>query len=291
MARILEFFPDGRIYELENDYPIKVIETEGKVRLLTNALQFTKAEQFKLAPPEKTLPIVATPRGQHRTINQEGLNLIKAFEGLYLEAYQDPVGIWTIGYGHIQGVTEGMKITLAQAEELLRQDLARYETAVQDAVEVTINEDQFSALTSFCFNLGAGSLFRSTLLKLLNQGKIAEAANEFPRWDKAGGQPLLGLSRRRRAERALFLSQSWSEFRTWKPSKILRLAKPGEPLMKGEEVRRLQQALIDRGFILEADGIFGQKTDLAVKEFQQQHGLTVDGIVGAETKSKLGLIA
>ena len=287
MASLLEFFPDGCIYEIEEGQIIKVVETQGKVKLLINALQHTKAEKFILAPLAKHPLIVAASRGRHRAINQEGLNLIKSFEGLYLEAYQDAVDIWTIGYGHIQGVSEGMKITVTEAEKLLSQDLKRYEQAVEDAVKIEINENQFSALTSFCFNLGAGSLLQSTLLKLLNQGKIAEAANEFLRWDKAGGQSLLGLSRRRRAERALFLSQPWSEFLTWKPSKALRLAAPGQPLMRGEEVRQLQQALIKAGFDLEADGIFGYKTDQAVKQFQQQHGLTADGIVGAKTRKAL----
>lgn len=101
----------------------------------------------------------------------------------------------------------------------------------------------------------------------------------------------MGLARRRRAEKALFLSQPWQEFLTWKPSKTLRLVEVGQPLMRGEEVKQLQQALIKRKISLDADGIFGEKTHLAVKEFQKQQGLTVDGIVGLDTKKKLGLLA
>jgi GH24 family phage-related lysozyme (muramidase) len=120
--------------------------------------------------------------------------------------------VWTIGYGHTKTAEPGMVITEAQAEELLREDLAEFEEAVTEAVEVSINSNQFSALVSFCFNLGAGSLFQSTLLKLLNQGDFQGAADQFPRWDKAGGQALEGLTRRRKAERALFLGQDWTVF-------------------------------------------------------------------------------
>ena len=129
-----------------------------------------------------------------------------------LEAYLDAVDVWTIGYGHTKTAEPGMVITEAQAEELLREDLAEFEEAVTEAVEVSINSNQFSALVSFCFNLGAGSLFQSTLLKLLNQGDFQGAADQFPRWDKAGGQALEGLTRRRKAERALFLGQDWTVF-------------------------------------------------------------------------------
>lgn len=288
MGKSIEIFNNGSIYEIENGFPTKVIETDGKVQKLSDALQFTQAENFILASPDKTPPTIANRRGQQRMLNQEGLNLIKAFEGLYLEAYQDPVGVWTIGYGHIQDVSKGMKITPEGAENLLRQDLTRYEKAVEDAVEVTINDNQFAALTSFCFNLGAGALFKSTLLKLLNQEKITEAADEFPRWDKAGGQSLLGLSRRRRAERALFLSESWESCLFWKPNTTLAF-EIGKPLIKGEEVKQLQIALANWGLDVNIDGIFGEKTAEVVKQFQEQNNLVVDGVVGANTKKKLGL--
>jgi hypothetical protein len=182
-----------------------------------------------------------------------------------------------------------MKITVAQAEKMLQDELEKFEAAVANAVKVQLNDNQFSALVSFSYNLGAGSLFESTLLKLLNQGKFQEAADQFPRWDKAGGQALLGLSRRRRAERALFLSQPWEEFLTWEPERVLRLAKSGQPLVRGDDVRQVQEALINAGFQLKADGVFGEETDKAVRQFQQQKGLTVDGIVGADTRRKLGL--
>ena len=289
MKKILEFFSNGEIIEIGNNLPVKVVKTNNKVDKLLELLHFSQAEEFILAPLDKAKPDVVVARNPNRAINDSGLNLIKAFEGLYLESYQDPVGIWTIGYGHIQDVNQGMKITVSQAEQILKEDLFRYETAVEEAVTVTINENQFAALTSFCFNLGASALFKSTLLKLLNQGQFAEAANEFPRWDKAGGQSLLGLSRRRRAERALFLSQPWEKFITWKPERVLKLATSGNPLLRGEKVKQLQLALVDRGISIAIDGVFGKETAIAVEQFQQQAGLAVDGAVGAETKQALGL--
>jgi len=258
MSRWLEIFKDGRVYEMQDDQPIQVIETEGIVRSLIEALQFTQAETFTIARTDAVPPEVPEPRAPIRKTNQEGLRLVKSFEGLYLEAYQDPVGVWTIGWGATKGIREGMKITVAQAEKMLQDELEEFEAAVADAVKVQINDNQFSALVSFSYNLGARSLFESTLLQLLNQGKFQEAADQFPRWDKAGEQSLLGLSRRRRAERALFLSQPWEEFLHWEPSRVMRVAEPGEPLVQGDDVRQVQQALIKAGFNLGADGADGK---------------------------------
>lgn len=148
-----------------------------------------------------------------KQINAKGLRLLKSFEGLRLEAYIDPVGIWTIGYGTTSGVRPGMKITEAEAEAFLRRDLARFEQAVADLVAVPLNEDQFSALVSFAYNVGEGALANSTLLRLLNRGDFSGATDQFLRWNKGeGGQELYGLTRRRRAERALFLGQDYTAF-------------------------------------------------------------------------------
>lgn len=137
--------------------------------------------------------------------NQAGLNLIKQFEGLRLIAYQDVVGVWTIGYGHTgPDVKPGMVITQAQADSLLADDLIRFEHGVGNMVTVPINANQFSALVSFSYNLGLGNLQSSTLLRLLNQGNAAGAALQFPLWDRAGGKVLPGLLSRRQAEQALF---------------------------------------------------------------------------------------
>lgn len=139
-------------------------------------------------------------------INEAGLDLIKDFEGLRLDAYQDAVGIWTIGYGHTSTAYPGQRITTAQATALLRQDVANFEDAVTRAVRVPITENQFAALVSFTYNVGSGALNSSTLLRKLNAGDTLGAANEFLRWNRAGGRVLAGLTRRREAERSLFLS-------------------------------------------------------------------------------------
>lgn len=140
-------------------------------------------------------------------ISEKAVDFIKSFEGLELKAYKDSVGVLTIGYGSTgPHVTVGMTITESQAETLLKKDLSRFEKGVDDMVKVPLNQNQFDALVSFSFNLGLGNLKSSTLLRKLNSLDYAGAANEIPRWDKAGGKILKGLTRRRLAEKELFLS-------------------------------------------------------------------------------------
>ncbi|MEM0704456.1 lysozyme [Enterobacter quasihormaechei] len=143
--------------------------------------------------------------------SDKGIDLIKQFEGCKLSAYQDSVGVWTIGYGWTQPVDgkpirAGMTIKQETAERLLKTGLVSYESDVSRLVKVGLTQGQFDALVSFTYNLGARSLSTSTLLRKLNAGDYAGAADEFLRWNKAGGKVLNGLIRRREAERALFLS-------------------------------------------------------------------------------------
>lgn len=140
------------------------------------------------------------------TTDNEGFQLIQKYEGLKLEAYKCPAGVWTIGYGHTKGVKEGDRITKEDAKNLLREDLKIYEEAVNGLVKVPLNQAQFDALVSFCYNLGVASLSNSTLLRLLNEGKYMEASQEFLKWNKAKGKVLEGLTRRRKEECELFLS-------------------------------------------------------------------------------------
>ena len=134
------------------------------------------------------------------------ISLIQEFEGLELKAYKCPAGIWTIGYGHTgPEVYEGQTITKDEAEAILNNDLKKFEDGVDKLVTVHLTDNQKAALVSFAFNVGLGNLKNSTLLKMLNQGRYSDAAMQFLRWDKAGGKPLKGLSRRRAAERELFL--------------------------------------------------------------------------------------
>lgn len=143
--------------------------------------------------------------------SDKGIALIKEFEGCKLTAYQDSVGVWTIGYGWTQpvdgkSIRAGMTIKQETAERLLKTGLVSYESDVSRLVKVGLTQGQFDALVSFTYNLGARSLSTSTLLRKLNAGDYAGAADEFLRWNKAGGKVMNGLTRRREAERALFLS-------------------------------------------------------------------------------------
>lgn len=144
-------------------------------------------------------------------ISDDGMALIKRFEGLRLQAYQDSVGVWTIGYGWTQPVAgrkvgAGMAIDAATAERLLVCGVAQIEQGVERLVAVTVTQGQFDALVSFAYNLGLRALENSTLLRRLNAGDRQGAADQFGRWVNAGGVRLDGLVARRAAERALFLS-------------------------------------------------------------------------------------
>jgi lysozyme len=136
--------------------------------------------------------------------SRTGLQLTEQFEGVRLAAYQDQVGRWTIGYGHTLGVQPGDTCTQSQAEAWLQEDI-QWATRVVDAmVKVPLTQNEFDALVDFTFNLGSGSFEHSQLLALVNQGDFANAANEFQKWDHAGGQVVAGLLRRRVAEQEEF---------------------------------------------------------------------------------------
>ncbi|GAA5111823.1 lysozyme [Bartonella jaculi] len=144
-----------------------------------------------------------------RKISEEGLALIKQWEGLHLNAYEDVIGVWTIGYGHTSSsgaphVHKNMKITEKEAEELLCQDLQQFEKAVEQAVIVPLSDEQFAALVSFSYNIGIQAFYRSTLLKKLNKGNYEAVPAELQKWTRAGGKRLKGLVNRRAAEAGLW---------------------------------------------------------------------------------------
>ena len=144
--------------------------------------------------------------------SQSGISLIKGFEGKRLNAYDDGVGVWTIGFGTIKypngvRVKKGDTCTEAQAESYLKNDLVKFENAINRLVKVPLNQNQFDALASFTYNLGETNLSNSTLLKKLNAKDYAGTADQFLRWNKAGGKVMNGLTRRREAERILFLKK------------------------------------------------------------------------------------
>lgn len=135
----------------------------------------------------------------------DGLSVIKEFEGLRLSAYRCPARILTIGYGHTSAagdpkVTSGLVISRDDAERILRNDLKQYEDAVSKAVKAKITQSQFDALVCFTYNVGAGALAKSTLIKKINAERLDEVPAEFMKWTRGGGKELPGLVRRRRAE-------------------------------------------------------------------------------------------
>lgn len=204
-------------------------------------------------------------------ISQNGINLIKKYEGCRLEAYKCPAGVWTIGYGHTSGVNSSDKITQQQAEQYLVSDLVVFENKVNKYSKYNWTQNEFDALVSFAYNIGSIDQLTAngTRTKEVIAAKILQ-------YNKVGGKVLSGLVKRRKEEHDLFISNNVSN-----NSKSLKVGS------KGEEVKLLQQKLNSFGYVLNVDGIFGDKTLEAVKQFQQCNGLSVDGIVGSKTWSAL----
>lgn len=138
--------------------------------------------------------------------SQRGIDLIKEFEGFSAKAYQDVVGVWTIGYGSTKNVKPGDTITKTEAEQRLREELVEYERAVEKNCTVQPNQNQFDALVSFCYNVGPGNFRKSSVLKAHNRSDFQAAARAFALWNRAGGKVWAGLTRRRMAEAALYLT-------------------------------------------------------------------------------------
>lgn len=147
-----------------------------------------------------------TPFVDGKPTSVVNIDSIKKWEGLRLEGYMPtPNDVPTIGYGHTKTARMGMVITEQQAEELLRKDLAWVREVIAKEVKVPLTQKQYDALASFIFNVGGSAFRRSTMLRKLNASDYVGAAHEFPRWDKQKGTALLGLTRRRAYEKAMFL--------------------------------------------------------------------------------------
>ena len=210
----------------------------------------------------------------NRKIGQAGRSLIKQYEGCRLAAYRCAAGVWTIGYGHTAGVHSGMTITQAQADAYLQQDIAKFEGYVNNPTYVPIteqlNQNQFDALVSFAFNLGAGNL-----RKLCKGRTAAQIARTMPNYNKAAGKVLAGLKRRRAAEQALFnkpVSAAAPAQNQNTEDYNMKTIKKGS---KGNAVK-VWQIIIG----VTPDGKFGSGTESTTRDWQESHGLTVDGTVG-----------
>lgn len=221
-----------------------------------------------------------------KPVTQPAIDLVKHFEGLYLKAYRCPAGVPTIGYGHTDGVQMSQQITEAQADAFLAADLAEAAADVDRYVKVPLTDDERGALASFVFNLGAGSLASSTLLRLLNSGDVSGAADQFGRWVNATvngkSTKLPGLVARRAAEAALFEGKGWQATDTAPhPMPQAAVAPAGSD---ADRIRRIQ-AIVG----VAQDGHYGPLTRAAVTLWQAAHMLQADGVVGPVTAKAMGL--
>ena len=208
-------------------------------------------------------------------ISDKGLELIKSFEGCHLTAYICPAGKLTIGYGHTKGVSPGMTITKAQAEDFLREDCARFEThVISFHKKYSWTQNEFDALVSFAFNIG--SINQLTVNGTRSKDVIAKKILEY---NKSGGRVLAGLTKRRKAEQELFLNSTKGVEETMR---TLQLG------MEGQDVKELQEALTLREYSVgTVDGDFGNKTKSALMTFQKDADLVQDGICGPKTREIL----
>ena len=230
-------------------------------------------------------------------VSAAGLDLSSGFEGWSATLYNDVADNATIGYGHLvhsgpvnaadRAGPYGKGITTQQGLALLKSDVESKAQAVRSCVTVPLTQGQFDALVSFAYNVGAGALQDSTLLRKLNAGDYAGAANEFANWTKAGGKVLAGLQRRRAAEAAMFRGGGTAPTPTptpqpkpqqagWPPTRLLQVG------CSGTDVAALQARLK-----VTADGVFGPRTKAAVVAFQRSKGLAADGICGPRTAAAL----
>lgn len=211
-----------------------------------------------------------------------GIKLIEEFEGCRLTAYQDSVGVWTIGYGHTKGVKRGQAITREQAEHYLIQDVAKAEKNVNSFYDrYKWNQNQFDALVSFAFNIGSINQLTANGTRT-----IEEISKKILAYNKAGGKELAGLTRRRKAEKALFDKRTNNvkpkEEKAENEAKMEVYAMP--TIKKGTNSRAVKVWQVILGFKgEEIDGVFGALTEQKTIEWQAQQGLVKDGIVGDKT--------
>ena len=144
-------------------------------------------------------------------ISAEGMALIKKFEGCELDSYRCSADVSTIGYGHTKGVSDGDSCTQEEADQMLTEDLEEFEGYVEKLVTVDLEQNEFDALVAWTFNLGPTNLKNSTMLKELNAKNYKKVPSEMKRWNKAAGNVLKGLIRRREAEALLFQDKKWYE--------------------------------------------------------------------------------
>ena len=177
------------------------------IKILLDAFPASRREKIKLRTNQLLISMTESYVTQ---LSELGRDFIARFEGLRFKAYQDVVGVWTIGYGHTKNVKPGQVIIKDEALSFLSEDAKESEVAINKYVTVSLEQNEYDALVSFVFNVGAGAFERSTLLRLLNQNDRLGVYRQFGRWNKAGGQVVKGLTIRREAEARLFQTGKYS---------------------------------------------------------------------------------
>lgn len=215
-------------------------------------------------------------------VDQKGLEFIAQEEGVVLHAYKDVVGVWTIGIGHTNlagtepKVVPGMTITEKEAYAILSRDVRKFSDRVKKYVGPDLKQHEHNGSTSFDLNTGA--INRASWVPQFKAGHKDEARRRILMWNKAGGRTLTGLTNRRRREANVILDGVYPA-----DSKQSRAVSTGI-----ESIKDYQRKLTDLGYSPgAADGIKGAKTEAAIKAFQADNGLFVDGIVGPATRARL----
>lgn len=233
-------------------------------------------------------------------LSDRGVALIASFEGFRSSPYRDAVGVWTIGYGSTDGVGPNTPpVTEEQALARLKTEVASsYGNAVNN-LNLPLTQNQFDALCSFTYNVGVGGIsYTTTVGRNLRARAWAAAADALLAWNKAGGQVLPGLVRRRQAERALFLEPDSTERPPagsappfpWGHLDYIGAPRPDPHCHSGhygppdsDHVRTWQQRMLERGWRIVVDGDYGPASERACRAFQGEKGLGVDGLVGPAT--------
>ncbi len=221
-------------------------------------------------------------------ISQQGIDMIKGFEGLRLDAYDDGTGVWTIGWGSTGMVNSGDRITIEQAEKLLAIDIEQADNKASKFVDMdawalrpNLIQARFDALVSFCMNIG-GVKTGSKLWRRLMYGPLDAVPAVLMEYINAGGKPMEGLRKRRNAEAHLWETGQYPAPQPPAPRPVLRRGS------SGPAVEELQRGLARLGYVLDIDGDFGDDTEAAVYDFQRTHpALKLDSVVGDKTWSGL----
>ena len=222
-------------------------------------------------------------------ISDDGLDLIRHFEGCYTTKYICPAGVWTIGYGHTRSGVQESPITRERADQLLREDMPIYEAEIKGMVTVPLRQHEFDALVSLAFNVGGTKLARSRTIAELNAGNHIQMKVEWAEWRKADGVVMPGLVRRREAEIDMFSGIDWRDHDLKQPQVVddpLPAPEAGPVFRVGTRhpaVSQTKAALRHMGYHFDEESYFSGAVAEALERFQKDRGLRADGVFGRKT--------